>query len=135
MSDDLVNRLREIGGDTDGAKFSHHAACVIEDQSAELTRFRERNVELETLCDRVSVESLRLASRIASLEATVGELREALSLINSWIPYGKNEEAICSNFPGHTMRRLKSIKLHELRYALAASESVVRKSEGENDGK
>ena len=114
--DELAERLREIGRDTDGAKFSHEAADVLESQSAELTRLRERNAELEKELDiankQIAETGRAWTADRMRLEATVREMREALEGIAAH-DFGFAEDRNCA------------------RSALASSESVV-KSEGDH---
>ena len=131
---DLVKRLHLLSNDlaemedTIGDKFT-----LPNEAAAELTRLRERNAELEKERDDAN-EALTIAymqggfastDRVATLEATVRELREAaLSCKESFTHF----------LPAiGTFRAVKQKDFEALMAALAASESVV-KSEGEKDG-
>jgi chromosome segregation ATPase len=141
-------------------------ADALESQAAELTRLRERNAELEKerdewknqahiLRDRCQSTEILLgthaeriasletrnaaeaAARIASLEATVREMRELLSKTRNSFGYivsaieDEGDRAYFgSTNDAEDLRALRD----EFENALASSESVVVKSEGENDG-
>jgi hypothetical protein len=49
-----------------------------------------------------------------ALRSALDRAKEILSLLKTWIPLGDYDEAVVSNFPGHTMKRLKSIRKNEL---------------------
>jgi hypothetical protein len=124
---DLVRLLRG-SGEFGYGETGIEAADALEALAAELTRLRERNAELERESREYegTIAHLEAATvRISSLEATVREMREAISgllatpEIADAHPLDKDEET-------HIAER-------KARAALASSESVV-KSEGENDG-
>ena len=151
MSNDLVQRLRHY----EFVPFDLHdeAANTIESQSAELTRLRERNAELEKERDHWKEEAhdisddgkwtlwweiaddkhkaaAPLRARIASFEATVMGLREELE----W--YGENAR-LCRLIHSEGDKGRSALSDdggNRARAALASSESVVVKSEGEKDG-
>jgi septal ring factor EnvC (AmiA/AmiB activator) len=160
QTDELVKELRKINND-----LACLAADAIESQSAELTRLRERNVELERDLEEAQRNYLNVKgwwtgerqsrhkheaneagmrteieeqeARIASLEATARELREALRAINIE-GEGVKHYAELEGLKGGALPSSVHIKADCITYivrtALAASESVVGKSEGENDG-
>jgi hypothetical protein len=162
--DGLVKRARSVADHAfSGApRFIGELADALESQSAELTRLRERNAELETstaeayqavgmLIETIgadgdenvvrlqdilaygktqdgkdllpfpllsNIRAEKAEARIASLEATARELREALSLADS--VYRLNCVAVGE----------PSSVLDAMQAALSASESVVGNSEG-----
>jgi len=90
MSDDLVKRARRFAADmrehmgppemcpSPTGDDMEDIADALESQSAELARLRERNAELEEELDAWRMDGSSAADRVASLEATVRGLREAL---------------------------------------------------------
>jgi hypothetical protein len=130
--DELVKRMRHY----EFVPFDLHdeAADALESQSAELTRLRERNAELEKelgLANRqIAATGRAWSADRTRLEATVREMREALE----W--YGENAR-LCRLIHGEGDKGRNALSDDGGKRAcavIASLESVVGKSKGQKDG-
>jgi len=154
--DDLVKRLREFrpiyGWPEEYAtavtqSLGDAAADALESQSAEITRLRERNAELEKVLAGINIHKNALLRQTDSLRAELERAKEALEAEDKLIRDA--QEKLCTylhpgsgvddrqianemleHFDGSRQREVQK----QASAVLAASESAVGKSEGEKDG-